>query len=497
FEEDVLLIIQEREVCLKGFCRIKCLFGGVRILGYNLNQHSEKFVDFYSPESNSLLTLSCDFPADNAEARNKLSNIYSKYRLDSHYEDGPHCGDVVIVLLRKLTSCSCDYISTIPPYTKLFSPYSGERNKHSYSELSAVGVHYVPKYSKVRRLKISEDYTFIEEKWHSALNSGVCPAVVVCGSKNTGKSTMNRFLLNSTLNRKEGLYYLECDVGQTEFSPPGCISLNYLQNPVLGKIPLCIITYYFGAVTPAGNPDYYIQCVQKCVEAYRATGAKLPLIVNTMGWNKGLGLDLLVDTLRMVQPTLVIQLNCQKRHLNFPPLTSYNIMKEEGWIQKSKSSGIDWSPSSVEHQHDLITIEAPVNPQQLDVSPLGLRPVDHRNLTILSYFSRDFHSGRTLTSAIPYVVNWSEVAIYVHNQSVPQSQILYAINMSVVALCVADLKKAHRAANDQPWQFTSLPVCHCLGFEDAEDFICIHDNDNDRLFILTAAQAHAKEGQNQ
>ena len=32
-----------------------------------------------------------------------------------------------------------------------------------------------------------------------------------------------------------GVYVLECDVGQTEFTPPGCISLHYITLPVLGK----------------------------------------------------------------------------------------------------------------------------------------------------------------------------------------------------------------------------------------------------------------------
>lgn len=28
--------------------------------------------------------------------------------------------------------------------------------------------------------------------------------------------------------------FLECDVGQTEFSPPGCVALTFVDKPVLG-----------------------------------------------------------------------------------------------------------------------------------------------------------------------------------------------------------------------------------------------------------------------
>ena len=35
-------------------------------------------------------------------------------------------------------------------------------------------------------------------------------------------------------SRKE-LFFLECDVGQTEFTAPGLISLNKVSSPLLGE----------------------------------------------------------------------------------------------------------------------------------------------------------------------------------------------------------------------------------------------------------------------
>lgn len=29
--------------------------------------------------------------------------------------------------------------------------------------------------------------------------------------------------------------YMECDIGQTEFTPPGCVSLSNVTEPILGK----------------------------------------------------------------------------------------------------------------------------------------------------------------------------------------------------------------------------------------------------------------------
>ena len=30
--------------------------------------------------------------------------------------------------------------------------------------------------------------------------------------------------------------YIECDPGQTEFTPPGCVSLHLVSEPVLGNL---------------------------------------------------------------------------------------------------------------------------------------------------------------------------------------------------------------------------------------------------------------------
>ena len=47
------------------------------------------------------------------------------------------------------------------------------------------------------------------------------PKVAVCGPKGVGKTTFCRFLVNSLLNYHPVVAFLEADVGQCEFTPPG------------------------------------------------------------------------------------------------------------------------------------------------------------------------------------------------------------------------------------------------------------------------------------
>ena len=60
------------------------------------------------------------------------------------------------------------------------------------------------------------------------------PVILIKGPKMTGKSTVARTLLNTLLNKYKRVALLDCDIGQTEFTPPGIVSLNLVETPLLG-----------------------------------------------------------------------------------------------------------------------------------------------------------------------------------------------------------------------------------------------------------------------
>ena len=62
--------------------------------------------------------------------------------------------------------------------------------------------------------------------------AGVC--LLVCGPVDVGKSTLCRYLVNYLLNRWPVVAYVDLDMGQTEFTVPGVVSLHLLTEPVLG-----------------------------------------------------------------------------------------------------------------------------------------------------------------------------------------------------------------------------------------------------------------------
>ena len=61
--------------------------------------------------------------------------------------------------------------------------------------------------------------------------------VLLLGQANLGKSTLARFLTNFLLNSYPKVAFLECDVGQAEFTPFGVIALNLVDEPIIGNQP--------------------------------------------------------------------------------------------------------------------------------------------------------------------------------------------------------------------------------------------------------------------
>ena len=187
------------------------------------------------------------------------------------------------------------------------------------------------------------------------------PVVVVCGTKNVGKSTFSTFLVNELLQKYPTVAFLETDVGQPEFSAPGCLSLHVFSERLSSQPRVQLLDplrcYFYGDVSPKQDPEKYLRCIfalqsfflhhlhhQEQIEmpsvalaeghvaqpplpgvahAEGQVAVAIPLVINTNGWIRGLGLDVLIDILRQVTPTHVVQI--------LSPLTAKNLPSGAVW----------------------------------------------------------------------------------------------------------------------------------------------------------------------
>ena len=61
------------------------------------------------------------------------------------------------------------------------------------------------------------------------------PVYVVAGSKNLGKSTLARLLVNTLLNSHAEVGFLDCDLGQAEFTTPGEVTILPMSVSLLKR----------------------------------------------------------------------------------------------------------------------------------------------------------------------------------------------------------------------------------------------------------------------
>ncbi|KAK9365822.1 hypothetical protein V1509DRAFT_631911 [Lipomyces kononenkoae] len=157
------------------------------------------------------------------------------------------------------------------------------------------------------------------------------PIIFICGPKSAGKSTFARLLTNSLLtadsflapdNIPKEVAYMELDPGQPEFGPSGVLSLNVIDSPILGPswahatLSSSVKASHFGYTTPRDAPQDYVRHVSNLVSHYNndmhrftdndASHIELPLIVNTPGWTKGHGVEVLRQIIDIIGPSIIV-----------------------------------------------------------------------------------------------------------------------------------------------------------------------------------------------
>jgi polynucleotide 5'-hydroxyl-kinase GRC3/NOL9 len=244
--------------------------------------------------------------------------------------------------------------------------------------------------------------------------------------------------------------------------------------------------HYVGHSTPRSSPSHYLACIQALVQIYRMdvqyayqepddisdeegvqeaspkrtdnrSQSFVPLVVNTQGWLKGLGGDLLRKIEEIVEATDTFDLD----------------MKPAAFPQRNQ------------HTHPCNTRLHAVRP--ILSSPLAMyfTPADHRSLSILSYFHSRFSTrGREVRSWStelplcahqPWEVDCKEailrfVLVGAGREDVVPLELAHAINCGIVALvCDEDVPLDPAVTGDDSCIYTqgapvpSPSTSRCLG----------------------------------
>ncbi|KIH65694.1 hypothetical protein ANCDUO_03978 [Ancylostoma duodenale] len=186
--------------------------------------------------------------------------------------------------------------------------------------------------------------------------------IIPVGCSGSGKSTLVRHIVNANLQQEgPAIYLLDADVGQTEFTPAGCMSLwKHMINKSVTRSAharhKCILavagggkedslvrarrrrahgqnkdipcthqqltypcSYFFGNISPADDTEKYKVIFDRLLNEFQSTSEPGSLlIINTMGWVDGLGCELLNHVFDVAQPQLALKLSADRGTFNVP-----------------------------------------------------------------------------------------------------------------------------------------------------------------------------------
>ncbi|XP_069803237.1 polynucleotide 5'-hydroxyl-kinase NOL9 [Dendropsophus ebraccatus] len=470
-----------------GKCVLTCLYGSVEVLGLTISS-SEVPYELFSPNTHAPLTIQglkqkkCKTRKEiRTEARGLLRRYLSldcRRAVMKNFKSS--CS---ILLLERLEDTTVNYILSHPEYNGIFGTKLKKKRSSPESDpvLHSIGIHCCDPESAV---SMSEEAASAAQQLVSACleEDNGCPVILVCGPKNVGKSTFNKYLINRLLQHIPCVDYLDCDLGQTEFTPPGCLSLLSITKPVLGppynqqRDPYKMV--FYGDTSCEQDMERFIESVKYVITSYKRDQ---PLIINTMGWVKGFGLLLLIDLIHLLSPSHIVQMSSADK-IEMEPLTPEYIKRSAGFMTKAESQAtcrrrdLDYleeeelDPSERLHPrgsggHHLFQIESKFE----GAGNMEIIPCHNwilRDLATLGYISKLQQFGPDqiipLNALLPYEVPFNAVALRVIHADVAPSHIMYSANASWVGLChiLDDIS----SQDSGPVLLTQTPICDCLGF---------------------------------
>ena len=128
---------------------------------------------------------------------------------------------------------------------------------------------------------------------------------------------------------------MDVDPGQTECTPPGCISYSLIQQPLMGPnfthLTTPVFQLYIGDVNVSRCITRYIEAVKMLFDKLLNCPnlSRLPIVINTMGFSQGVGWDIIMFTIKLIRPSFVVQIMSEKPKNNYIGYLSKQVVNRQ------------------------------------------------------------------------------------------------------------------------------------------------------------------------
>ncbi|KAG2459198.1 NOL9 kinase, partial [Polypterus senegalus] len=396
-----------------GKCQLTCLYGRVEVFGFTIEEGQPSY-PLFSPASHCALSIkSLQHPTGGKtkkERRLEAKSIVKNYLSLGLRQNllKTVTSETTLILLEPLDSPVVRFICSLPQYKNLFKP-------------------------------------IMKEDCSVYLRKPECPL-----------STVGVTILPDD----SGLVMSETYTAAVSELIKACLGPPFTHQ----HSPQQMV--YFGEASCEKDLDRYLESVKYLLSFYKR---ETPLIVNTMGWVKEFGLMLLIDLIRLLSVTHVVQLSNGDVQ-QMPNLTAAYIGTAPGWHTKGHvHRATDLAnleileDANVPRGHKLLCVQS-------QFSAIITRYASNvlRDLALLGYFSQlqsvDPCPVIPLHCFTPYQVPMASVALRVLHCHVAPNHIMYTANASFVGLCSVAEGVSSSGKVRSPVLLSHTPVCDCLGF---------------------------------
>ncbi|XP_068453468.1 polynucleotide 5'-hydroxyl-kinase NOL9 [Clinocottus analis] len=469
----VLVMQKDQTLCFRGKCLLTCLYGRVEVMGFTIEEGQQSY-PLFSPASHCPLTIRALESSDHTrdETREAVPILRKYLELASWKKLLKKVkSNSSIILLEPMETPLTRFLSSFTDLSELFDPPISELMS-AVLDTPLNGLGMIPLGKAIEGLNMSKSYrdglNVVVSACRGDMDGGA--VILVCGTKNVGKSTFIRTLINNLLNHTASVDYLEGDLGQTEFTPAGCLSLSTVRRPLLGPpfthqcTPEHMI--YYGSASCETDIERYLESL-KSLWCRRSRSKGTPVIINTMGWVKGFGFDVLVDMIRFLPVSHVVQLShsgTSQCHALTPEFlkTAHGYQTHPPALTALAEFTESLGPS---RSYTHLEIQSEFQGVGRQGAAKHQRTNELRELSMLAYLSQlqspDPGPIRPLHSLTPYQVPNTAVALGVIHCEVVPGHMFYAANSSLVGLCCLGEKVSSRGG---PVLLSQAPICPCVGF---------------------------------
>ena len=313
FEDHIVVGLKTNEYLLvSGQCKVTVQRGAVKLNEVEYHHADpERSITIVASSSQSLPMISSTQILDRDGVRDTI-NDHNKHLFSSDYKS-------VIMITNHSTGVE-DIGLYWRPFKRFFG-FGGDSDVELLGEMERLFQSYT--FEIVLRNNGSLGMN-LDAVWGTDIKS-LCENItedlessvtMIIGNKNSGKSTLSKTLTNALLLKQRlPVAYLDLDPGQSEFSAPFTLSLTLIHEPVYGMYLFnphqVVSSHYYGFTTPQQHPDLYIAIAKSLLHSFmnKLKSQGINLVINTPGWIKGFGMDILNNISNEVEPDHLILLS--------------------------------------------------------------------------------------------------------------------------------------------------------------------------------------------